>query len=49
MNIASAINFSLAALNIGVMIWAISGGSPVWWISLGAAVFCFCMAINCLD
>lgn len=49
MNFASAINFSLAATNLGVMIWAIHGGSQVWWLGLGAAVFCFCIGVKCLD
>ena len=49
MTIASAINFGLAALNIGVMTWAANNGSNVWFLNLGAAVYCFCMGIYALN
>lgn len=49
MNIASAINFGLAALNLGVMIWAAKFSELAWIISLPAMVFCFCMGLCTLD
>lgn len=43
MNIFSALQFSLAALNFGVMAWSISRGSDLWWLNLSVGVFCLLM------
>ena len=43
MNFLSALQFSLAALNFGVMIWSINRGGDLWWLNLSVGVFCLLM------
>ena len=49
MNIASALNFGLAALNFGLMVWCIVNEYATWILSLMTFVFCFCMGLACHD
>ena len=49
MNLVSALDFGLAALNFGVTIVSIFAGSQIWWVSLACGVFCFCMGLSVMD
>lgn len=49
MSWVSAIDFALAALNFGLMIWSISQNSLAFVVSLAAGVFCLCMGIAALN
>ena len=48
MKIAAIIDFACAALNFAVMAWSIASGRSLWYINLGAGIFCFCMGLVCL-
>ena len=49
MNLVSALDFALSALNFGLMVWSISRDSWAFAINLAAGVFCFLMGIVALD
>ena len=49
MNWASAIDFSLAALNFCLMVWNISNDSLVFIVNLMAVTFCLFMGFIALD
>ena len=49
MNLVSALDFALSALNFGLMIWNISQGGWAFAINLAAGVFCLFMGIVALD
>jgi hypothetical protein len=49
MNLVSALDFALSALNFGLMIWSISQGGWAFAINLAAGVFCLFMGIVALD
>ena len=49
MNFVSALNFTLSALNFGLMVWSISRGSWAFAINLAAGVFCLFVGIVALD
>ena len=49
MNWASAIDFTLAALNFCLMVWNISNDSLVCIINLIAGIFCLFMGFIALD
>ena len=49
MNLVSALNFTLSALNFGLMVWSISRGSWAFAINLAAGVFCLFMGMLALE
>lgn len=49
MNWVSALDFALAALNFGLMIWSISRDSWAFVINLAAGVFCLGMGIAAIN
>ena len=49
MNLVSALDFALSALNFGLMVWSISRGSLAFAVNLAAGVFCLFMGIVALD
>ena len=49
MNLVSALNFTLSALNFGLMVWGISRRSWAFAINLAAGVFCLFIGIVALD
>lgn len=49
MNLSSAIDFSLAALNFCLMVWNISNESYVFIVNLMAGIFCLFMGFIELD
>lgn len=49
MNLVSALDFALSALNFGLIVWSISRGSWAFATNLVAGVFCLCMGIVALD
>ena len=49
MNLVSALDFALSALNFGLMIRSISRGSLAFAINLAAGIFCLFMGIVALD
>ena len=48
MNILASVEFSMAALNFGVMIWSICNGGSLWWLNLAVGVFCLCLGLSCI-
>ena len=48
MNIFASVEFSLAALNFGVMILNICNGGNLWWLNLAIGVFCLCLGLLCI-
>ena len=49
MNLVSALDFALSALNFGLMVWSISRDSLAFVINLAAGVFCLFMGMVALE
>ena len=49
MNLVSALDFALSALNFGLMVWNISQDCWAFAINLAAGVYCLLMGIVALD